>query len=169
LPNEIISDLVEPLTIIKKGYRIVFEENALATEETTENPADEFKMRVRVITRGMNGIKYVKSLLNIFKYPFVSLQLISHKILRWCIPLFCLITFFSNIIIAFVSPFYFFLLIAQCAFYMLALIGLILEPFGVKYKLFYLPMYFFIVNAASIASMYKFLMGRNIVVWETRR
>src|ERR1700761_4692487 len=53
LPADIISDLVQPLQAIKKGYRVVFEDRALAYEETTQSTAEEFSMRVRVVTRAM--------------------------------------------------------------------------------------------------------------------
>ena len=56
LPPEIISDLVEPLTILQQGYRIVFEPEATATEKPAGDTLDEFKMRIRVIIRGMNGM-----------------------------------------------------------------------------------------------------------------
>jgi cellulose synthase/poly-beta-1,6-N-acetylglucosamine synthase-like glycosyltransferase len=169
LPPNIISDLVEPLTILKKGYRIVFEPAALAFEETTEKPKDEFKMRVRVIVRGMNGLLYMRSLLNPFKNTFVAFQLISHKVLRWLVPIFCLFNLGANISLAFESTFYQVTLLLQAAFYGMALAGLVLEKQGIRKKIFYLPLYFTIVNAASLVSMFKVFRGENIVVWQTQR
>lgn len=169
LPPSIISDLVEPLTILKKGYRIVFESEALAYEETTEKPRDEFMMRVRVIVRGMNGLIYMKSLLNPFKYPFVSFQLISHKVLRWLVPVFCILIFISNLFLAPVNIVYQILLSAQSMFYLFAFIGIFLERKGVKKKIFYLPLYFCIVNLASLISMFKVFKKENITTWQTQR
>ena len=169
LPPTIISDLVEPLTILKKGYRIVFESNAQAVEETTEKPKQEFKMRIRVIVRGMNGLLYMRSLLNPLKHPFVAFQLISHKVLRWLVPLFCIIVFFTSFALAGSGVLYMSLFIMQCLFYLFALLGLILEKRGFRWKLLYLPMYFTIVNAASLISLFKVFKGENIVVWQTQR
>jgi len=45
-------------------------------------------MRVRVVTRGVRGILSVPDLLNPARYGWVSFQLISHKVLRWLVPLF---------------------------------------------------------------------------------
>jgi cellulose synthase/poly-beta-1,6-N-acetylglucosamine synthase-like glycosyltransferase len=169
LPPTIISDLVEPLTILKKGYRIVFESGAQALEETTEKPKDEFKMRVRVIVRGMNGLLYMRSLLNPFQYPFVAFQLLSHKVLRWLVPVFCIIIFFTSLLLAPTSGFYASVFILQCLFYLLALAGFVLEKRGFRWKALYLPMYFTIVNAASLVSLFKVCKGENIVVWQTQR
>ncbi len=169
LPANIISDLVEPLSILKKGYRIVFEPDALAFEETTEKPQDEFNMRIRVIVRGMNGLIYMRSLLNPFKYPFVAFQLFSHKILRWFVPVMCVVAFITNLFLASSSSFYLIMLLTQCVFYCLALIGWFLEKRQIRNKLFYLPLYFIIVNAASLISMFKVLRRENITIWQTQR
>jgi cellulose synthase/poly-beta-1,6-N-acetylglucosamine synthase-like glycosyltransferase len=169
LPPTIISDLVEPLAILKKGYRIVFEPNALAFEETTEKPKDEFKMRVRVIVRGMNGLLYMRSLLNPFKNPFIAFQLISHKVLRWLVPIFCVIILCANILLAFQSLFYQIVLLLQVVFYLMAIMGFVLEKKGIKKKIFYITLYFTIVNAASLVSMIKVFRGENIVIWQTQR
>jgi cellulose synthase/poly-beta-1,6-N-acetylglucosamine synthase-like glycosyltransferase len=168
LPQDIISDLVEPLKIIEKGYRIVFEPEAVAYEETTEKPSEEFKMRIRVITRAMRGILYVKSLLNPFKYPFVSFQLISHKVLRWLIPFFLIGLLVSNY---FLLGYWFYNLIfvMQIVFYFSALIGLLTDRLGHKVKLLAIPLYFCVVNYASFLAFFKTLTGQKTIVWETVR
>ncbi len=169
LPSTIISDLVEPLMILQKGYRIVFEPEARALEETAGKTADEFKMRIRVIVRGMTGMLFAKKLYNPFKYPFVSLQLISHKVMRWFVPIFCIIAFVTNALLLSSSQLYFFLFIGQVLFYVLAITGFFLEKKGVHKIIFYLPLYFCIVNLASLISMFKVLKGENIVTWQTKR
>jgi cellulose synthase/poly-beta-1,6-N-acetylglucosamine synthase-like glycosyltransferase len=169
LPPHIISDLVEPLTILKKGYRIVFEPSALALEETAGDTEEEFKMRIRVIVRGMNGMLFVRSLFNPFKYPFVSFQLISHKLLRWMVPIFAIFALISNAFLITTSPFYTILFFGQLIFYALAVIGYIKEKQGIHKKIFYLPLYFCTVNLASLISMFKVLRKENIVTWQTKR
>lgn len=168
LPPDIISDLVEPLKIIESGYRVVFEAEAVACEETTEKPAEEFGMRVRVITRAMRGILYAKSLLNPYRYPFVSFQLISHKVLRWLIPFFLIIVLIAN---AFLLGHWFYNLAfgLQLAFYLAALAGLAADRFDVKILLLAVPLYFCVVNAASMVAFWKTLTGQKMVTWETVR
>jgi cellulose synthase/poly-beta-1,6-N-acetylglucosamine synthase-like glycosyltransferase len=169
LPATIISDLVEPLMILQKGYRIVFEPEANALEETAGESVDEFRMRIRVIVRGMTGMLYARRLYNPFKYPFVSLQLISHKVMRWLVPVFCIIAFVTNAALAGSSLLYLFLFIGQILFYLMAGIGFFLEKKGIHKKIFYLPLYFCIVNIAALISMFKVFKGENIVTWETQR
>src|SRR5947209_2924754 len=87
LADDVISDLVQPLQAIKKGYRVVFEDRALAYEETTQSTAEEFAMRVRVVTRAMRGLLSVSDLLKPWKFFWPAFQLWSHKVLRWMVPL----------------------------------------------------------------------------------
>lgn len=169
LPATIISDLVEPLMILQKGYRIAFEPDANALEETAGKSVDEFKMRIRVIVRGMTGMLYARKLYNPFKYPFVAFQLISHKVMRWLVPVFCIVAFVTNAILAGSSLLYLFLFLGQILFYLLALMGFFLEKKGIHKKVFYLPLYFCIVNIAALISMFKVLKGENIVTWQTQR
>ena len=169
LPVRIISDLVEPLMILKKGFRIVFEPQALAYEETTGQSVEEFNMRIRVIVRGMNGILFAHHLLNPLKYPFVALQLISHKVMRWLVPVFCIVIFLTNAFLVPRSKEYAILFGLQVTFYLLAGIGSFLEKRGIHKKIFYLPFYFCIVNTAALISLFKVLQGQNIVTWQTKR
>lgn len=168
LPGDIISDLVEPLMVIQRGYRVVFEPEAVAYEETTEKSHEEFRMRIRVITRAMRGILYARGLLNPFRFPFVAFQLFSHKVLRWLIPFFLIGLLVAN---AFLldKQFYVITFALQVAFYFLALVGLGADRVGKKFKPAAVPLYFCIVNTASLIAFFKTLAGQKMVTWETVR
>jgi hypothetical protein len=117
----------------------------------------------------MNGLLYMRSLLNPIRHPFVSFQLLSHKVLRWLVPVFCIVLFLSNAVLAAGHPWYGILFLAQASFYSLAAAGALLDSRGIKARALSLPMYFTIVNAASLVSLYKVFKGENIVVWQTQR
>jgi len=168
LPPDIISDLVEPLKILEKGYRIVFEPDAVAHEETTEKTGEEFNMRIRVITRGMRGMLFMRKLFNPLRHGFVAFQLISHKLLRWLMPVFMVAALASN---AFLlgRPFYNLTFALQAAFYALAILGWLAERFHVRSRILSVPLYFSTVNLASLISMYRIWKGHKAVTWETLR
>ena len=168
LPRDIISDLVEPLKILGKGYRIAFEPEAVAYEETTETSKEEFGMRVRVISRGMVGLWYMRKLFNPFKYGFISFQLFSHKVLRWMIPFLLPFLLISNLFLI-GHPFYTLTLIVQILFYIGALGGYLLDRMGKKAKLLAIPLYYCVVNAASVAAFFRTIFGKKAIVWETVR
>lgn len=169
LPDYIISDLVEPLMIFKKGYRVIFETGARAVELTAGKSSEEFRMRVRVIVRGIKGMLFVRQLYNPLKYPYIAWQLFSHKVIRWLVPFFCIILMMSNVFLIFRGWYYKYFIAIQFAFYIFASVGLILEKYGVTAKIFYLPLYFCVVNIASLISIVKVLRGEQIVIWQTQR
>lgn len=169
LPGDIISDLVEPLKVLEKGFRIVFEPEAIAYEETTEEATEEFNMRVRVVTRGMRGLWYARALFNPMRFAFVSLQLMSHKVLRWLVPLFLAALLVSNSLLLDASRFYATTFALQVAFYVVALVGYLAERRHVAFRLATVPLYFVTVNAAAVVAMYRILKGYKAVTWETVR
>ena len=167
LDQDIISDLVQPLWILAKGYRVVFEDRALAYEDTTKSTAEEFSMRVRVVTRGIRGILSVPELLKPWKHPWISIQLLSHKILRWLVPLLLVILLASSVGLARSSG-YLYLVGAQIAFYAFALLSIVF-PFHRRWKPLGVPLYFCTLNAAALVSLIQLFRGKRYVVWETVR
>jgi len=168
LPPDIISDLVEPLKILEKSYRISFEPEAVAYEETTETTQEEFSMRVRVISRGMYGLWYMRRLFNPFKYRFVAFQLFSHKALRWMVPFILPLLLASNFFLI-GQAFYNICLIIQVIFYLGAALGYLFDRRGKKLKIFALPLYYCVVNAASMVAFFHTIVGKKSVIWETAR
>ena len=125
-------------------------------------------MRLRVINQGMNGVLHMKTLLNPFRYPFVSFQLFSHKILRWLAPIFMLTAFVAN---AFLLGHWFYnvAFALQALFYLMATLGWIADTLGRKSRLLSIPHYFCLVNVASLVSLYKIIRGERVAVWEPIR
>ncbi len=167
LSPDIISDLVQPLWVIQKGYRVAFEERALAYEQTTESTREEFKMRVRVVTRALRGLLSVPELLKPWKYPWIAFQLFSHKVLRWMVPLLLLVLLISSAFLV-KQPYFRVLLALQLSFYGLALLQL-LVPMHRWWKPLGVPLYFCTLNAAAALGLVELLRGKKYVVWQPVR
>lgn len=167
LPADIISDLVQPLQAIQKGYRVLFEDRALAYEETTQSTSEEFSMRVRVVTRAMRGLLSVSDLLKPWKFAWPSFQLWSHKIMRWMVPLFLIALLAANAALL-ESPFYRLTLAMQMFFYVAALLNILL-PLHRQWKPLGIPLFFCTLNAAALVSMLEICRGRKYVTWQTVR
>jgi cellulose synthase/poly-beta-1,6-N-acetylglucosamine synthase-like glycosyltransferase len=167
LSDDVISDLVQPLKAIQKGYRVVFEGRALAYEETTLSSPEEFGMRVRVVTRGMRGLLTVPELLMPWKSGWVSFQLLSHKVLRWLVPCFLMMAFVSTCL-AGESRWISFAFWLQVCFYAAAVLPFA-APLHKYWKILGIPHYFCTLNAAALVSLIELLRGRKYVVWQTVR
>jgi cellulose synthase/poly-beta-1,6-N-acetylglucosamine synthase-like glycosyltransferase len=168
LPPDIISDLCEPLAVLAQGYRIVFEPEAIAYEETTEKTSEEFNMRVRVAVRGMRGLLYMKKLFNPFRFGFVSYQLFGHKVMRWLVPVFVIIAFAAN---AFLldNRFYQVTFALQAAFFVLAGLGHLAARWNLKLLPMSVPLFVVTVNLAMLTAMWRVMKGVRAVTWETVR
>jgi cellulose synthase/poly-beta-1,6-N-acetylglucosamine synthase-like glycosyltransferase len=172
LPPNIIEDFTEPLMVIQKGYRVVFEPAAICYEMATEKSKQEWKMRVRVVRGGMTGLLFAKRILNPFKYPVASFQLISHKVLRWFMPLVALLLFVLNLLSLLLQPennILLLLFLCQVLYYFIVIVAHAFERMGLKLKIFNIAYYFFIVNAAALVAIYKTLKEPLAATWETQR
>ncbi|MFT6631987.1 MAG: cellulose synthase/poly-beta-1,6-N-acetylglucosamine synthase-like glycosyltransferase [Bacteriovoracaceae bacterium] len=172
LPANVIEDFTGPLFIVKQGFRVVFEEEAICYELTTQKSSNEWNMRVRVIRGGMTGLLFARGVLNPFRYPFASFQLISHKLLRWFVPIFLITAMVSNVLLVLQGDacvYISILLVLQCLFYTSALMAFGLEKCGIHFKIIGIPLYFVIVNSASFVAIYKTMTSTLGSTWETER
>ncbi|MBC77953.1 MAG: glycosyl transferase family 2 [Halobacteriovoraceae bacterium] len=172
LPANVIEDFTEPLMMIKKGKRVVFEPEAVCEELTTEKTGDEWDMRVRVVRGGLTGLAYAKELLNPLKYPFVSFQLISHKLLRWFAPVIAISLFIScwlEVALYRDSAFVFFIFSLQLVFYITALCASLFDSKKGNSKIFSFAHYFFVVNAAALTAVYYSFSSELKPTWEPKR
>jgi hypothetical protein len=149
---------------------LVFAPEAIAYEPVAATSQMEFGRKVRVIMRSWKAFGFRRELLNPFQYRFYAIQLFSHKILRYLVV-------FPLLALFFVSPFlwkagflYQMATLAQIVFYICAVLGLLLNGtrFGRK-KIFTIPFYFCMVNAASFVAMINVLRGHQIKHWEPQR
>ncbi|HTF96260.1 MAG TPA: glycosyltransferase family 2 protein [Cellvibrio sp.] len=161
-----LPDFVLPLKVVTQGKRVVYCENALLNEEALTSSHSEFRMRVRVSLRAYWAMWDMKHLFNPFQYKWFSLQLISHKLLRYLafIPLF--FAFISNGFITGESLIYKTTFLVQVIFYSAAAAVALND--GSKNKLLGLAHYFCLINIASTMAFFKFLKREKIVLWKPR-
>jgi hypothetical protein len=109
----------------------------------------------------------LRDLLNIFKYPKLSFQYISHRVLRWTLcPLFLPLIFLANAYLAFFHPVYAVLFGFQLIFYILALAGWVLSNRRTSIGFLYAPYYFVFINYSLYLGFFRFLKGKQTVLWE---
>ncbi|MEM9920218.1 MAG: glycosyltransferase family 2 protein [Bacteroidota bacterium] len=166
--DSIIEDFFMTMRIAQRGYRVRYEPAAYAEESSSASVAEELKRKIRIAAGGLQSIFRLLPVLNIFKYGLLSFQYISHRALRWTLaPLALPIVLVANILLSLSgSPFYQWLLAAQLAFYAAALIGWFLEKRKIKFKAFFVPYYFCVMNYAVYRGFGRYVKGSQSVVWE---
>jgi hypothetical protein len=157
---------------IQEGHRVVFEKEAICFEETTKNSNNEWSMRIRVIRGGITGLIYARKVMNPFINPVSTFQLFSHKVLRWLVPVFGILLFIISLLASLFdeSTIYIkILFILQILFYFFAIISFVLEKFEIHNKILGIPLYFIVINFASLVAIYKVLTSKLEATWETDR
>lgn len=166
-PPETGSDMIVPMSIVAKGYRVVYEPEAVASEKTTDSAADETAMRVRVPVRGFTSIARSGEAMNPFRHPGIVFHVLSHKALRWLAGLLMLLLLASSAVLALGSAAFRGVLAAQLLFYFAAGVGYLLRDRAKT--VFTIPYYFCLLNFAALVGLVQFIAGRRITRWEPAR
>ena len=166
---EACSDFLICTVIYEQGLRSIYEPDAVCTEETNRQADKELTMRVRVIAQTFTDLWRNRRMLNPLRSGFYAVQLISHKVLRYAVPVFLILIFASSFILAFSSVFFAAALVLQTLFYAIAAAGWFLERRGKNAGVFSIPLYFALANLASLIAFYRFARGQTYASWEPIR
>jgi poly-beta-1,6-N-acetyl-D-glucosamine synthase len=167
--DTIIEDFVQSLKVCLKGYVVRYEPKAYAAESASLSIRDEQKRKVRICAGAFQAMGMLKELFNVFKYPVLSFQFISHRIFRWTLCPLCLVFLLLSNIMLVVSGagwFYSLILGMQIVFYLLAITGWLYANRNIKLKLLYVPYYFLFMNYSVFLGFARFVKKRQTVLWE---
>jgi cellulose synthase/poly-beta-1,6-N-acetylglucosamine synthase-like glycosyltransferase len=161
-----LPDFVLPLKVVRQGYRVVYEPEAVLKEASLKNSSDEYRMRVRVSLRAFWALWDMRALLTFSPVVLFAWQLWSHKVLRYASFIFMSAAYLSNLALWPTGGLYIWLLAAQSLAYLMA----VLYPLYPKSILkMYLVRYFLLFNLASCHAAVKFLTGQKQVIWPPRK
>jgi cellulose synthase/poly-beta-1,6-N-acetylglucosamine synthase-like glycosyltransferase len=165
-----INDFVNPLQIIAQGYRGIFDPEANCLEETAGDFSKEAKRKQRIVNRSFRGLMKVREVMNPFKFGFFSFEVISHKLLRWLIPIFIVSFAFGSLFLAYQSIHAFQIVtLLGIIFLWLAQIGFLKSRDKHSSPIFFIPYYFLMVNYYSLVGVITALAGNIQVTWSTPR
>jgi cellulose synthase/poly-beta-1,6-N-acetylglucosamine synthase-like glycosyltransferase len=166
-----INDLVIPLKIVGQGHRGVFEEAAYCIEESAGSSQVEFRRHIRITARSLRAIFNHVGLLNPFKYPLFSFQLLSHKLIRFLTPFAIVFALLLNAIIVFArgGETYIATFALQVLFYVLWGLGYFKIKLPLATRAASFANTFFVVNLAILIGWVQYLRGETYTTWSTSR
>lgn len=95
LPEDtILDDFTVSMRVMRAGRRVVYESAAKATESGTPTASQEFSRRIRIAAGAVQLLK--RGDVPRWTQPFLWLQFLSHKVLRWGSPLLIVVLLCSN-------------------------------------------------------------------------
>ena len=169
LPEDtLLDDFMQSMQMAAAGFKIVYEPEAYAVETASANVAEELKRKVRICAGGWQSISRLSSTLSCSRTPLLYFQYISHRVLRWTVTPFLLITIFIiNIFLLTNSNFFYQVLgIGQILFYAASIIGYVLENRRLRFKPLFVPYYFCVMNYAVVAGLKRYLSGNQKATWD---
>ncbi|MDP3791840.1 MAG: glycosyltransferase family 2 protein [Candidatus Omnitrophota bacterium] len=168
VPSDIVlDDVYIPLNISRMGYRTILDQDAKAYDRPAMETSEEYRRKVRTLAGNYQIFSMFKDLLVPFLRP-VSLALVSHKLFRVIAPFFMISVFVSNLFMAMEGSYILFLM-AQIAFYALAIVGaLTCRQKNKKFviKIASTAYIFCFLNFTAIVGLYRFLSGKQKIAWE---
>ena len=162
--NSIVDDFLIGMRVHLKQHKLIFEEEAIAHEESAPTMGAEFHRRARIGAGGFQSLVWLAKLL-LPTYGMVSLAFWSHKVLRWFCPLFMIVALITNVALIQI-PVYQYLLVAQLAFYGLALLGNLIPGNGFGLRLVRLTSMFLNMNAALAVGFWRWFRNTQTGVWK---
>lgn len=165
IPEEIINDdTAITFNIIRQGYRVIYEPEAISLEEASRVLKDDFNVKARMVMGGYQTIAMHAGML----FPprnFFAIQFISHKALRWLMPILLLFLLISNVFI--LHGFYLYFLWLQMAFYLCGIAGYLMKIFAYNMRIFYLPLYYCTMNLAALLGLIYFIKRKaGVSIWK---
>lgn len=167
LPSDtLLDDFMLSVLVLKAGFKIKYVPQAYAVETSSLSVSEEWKRKVRIGAGGIQSTIRSFELANPFKYGIISYSYLIHRIARWTIaPLATLIAIISGS----------FLILENWIYWPISLSTILLTIItliGIKNGLFQLPgvfrivSYFLMMNFSVIAGWFRFLSGKQTVLWE---
>jgi cellulose synthase/poly-beta-1,6-N-acetylglucosamine synthase-like glycosyltransferase len=158
----VLDDFVTTVNARKQGYDVLYDPEAVALDFAPSSVKGEFARRVRI---AMGSFRSLGEFLHAPLPGFTRFAFISHKLLRWIVPLLLLAIFFSNV---FLIRHYFYQLffVLQVAFYAWAAAGFIFQKHLRRIRFALIGYFLLAMNLAFLVGLYRCLTTRREATWQ---
>jgi cellulose synthase/poly-beta-1,6-N-acetylglucosamine synthase-like glycosyltransferase len=154
----ILDDMLQPLGVIRQGYRSVLDLRARVHDIWPKSLRGEFHRKVRTLAGNFQLLQLAPWLLS--RQNRLRFELISHKLMRLLVPLLLVILLATSALLASHSLLYTGALASQIVFYSLAALGGA-RNIPILTRLAAPASAFCMLNAAVVVGFYKFLFTRG--------
>ncbi len=163
--TDIPSDFNTALNCVKKGHIAISADDVHGYYKDVKENKKEFQRKVRTVLRGISAIAKKAEVLNPLKYGTFSFLVWSHKIMRWMVPVFMVLTLCISAILAINSTFYCIIFGLQVVFYGLVLAGFLSQT--IRNNAFVKIPFFFVESNIAIAyAIFLFFRGKRMTTWQ---
>jgi poly-beta-1,6-N-acetyl-D-glucosamine synthase len=162
-PDTLLDDVLIPMRIVRRGFRVLFEPAALAWDRVAPSAEAEFARKARTLAGNFQLFARAPWLLDP-RANRLWLQTLSHKACRLLSP-FCLAATLAANLALLDEPFYRLTLAGQLALYAAAAAGHLRRNSARKNRLLGVAYAFCMLNWAVVIGFLRFINGRQRVTW----
>lgn len=163
-PKDVPSDFYVLLTVVLRGFRGVYARDAVAIYGTTDSVPGEFRRKVRTVQRGIAALMRARRVLLPWRTGFFAVQMLSHKLLRWCVPFLLVAALVSNAALV-VQPLYHVIFVLQVVFYCIALLA-ISSPRLRSVRVARLIGFMVLTNFSILVAWWRYARHGTMQVWQ---
>lgn len=161
----ILDDVLIPMRIVKAGYRVKFDRDAIAYDVKSDSLIEEYYRKVRTLAGNWQLLSLAPWLLSRAENP-IFFEFISHKVLRLLAPWALIVTLVCAWLLSNIMLFKL-VFILQSGLIALAGVGMIAYLAKIKVPVAGQLMGFALLNIAAIVGTWKFFIGRQKDLWRT--
>lgn len=155
----ILDDVLIPMETVRRKFRVIFESQALAWDNLTAKPEQEFRRKVRTLFGNYQLLRIAPWLLT--RENPLRFEFISHKLCRLAVPFALLGIVLASFFLS--GPIYRLPLAAAIGIIALTVLAFLRVPLGGASRITDLAMAFVLLNTAAIVAFYYFAVGRKQV------
>jgi len=155
----ILDDVYIPLHVARQGKRVVFDTKALAWDDLTPNPKQEFRRKVRTLAGNYQLLQLAPWLLT--RSNPLRIEFVCHKLLRLLIPFALVGVLVSTLWLR--QGVYELILVLQIILYALATLTGLRAKLGILTRLSNISLAFIVLNTAAAVALIYFITGRKTV------
>lgn len=169
LPSWLSRDFAAALITVRNGYRAVSVNEAVCYVPRSRSLRAEYRRKVRTITRGMETLGHLRSMLNPLRYPLFSWMLFSHKVARWMVPWAGALALLASAVLAPTMLLPRLFLAAGVTGLLVGAIGWARADRGGLPRWVSVPAYVLLGSTAAMAAVLHAARGRREPMWEPTR
>lgn len=169
VPEDLSRDFAAALEARECGFRAVTVPEAVCFVPRTASLSNEFRRKVRTMTRGMQTLMYKRHLLNPLRFGPFAWMLFSHKICRWLVPWGGVVSLGALVALSLTVPWARWVLGGVALTLVVAAVGWTWPDGRVAPRPLAIPAYVVSGNVAALVASISAMLGLRHATWEPTR
>jgi len=166
----LVDDFYINMSVLSQGFHCISNIHAYVYEDVSNDLKEEFRRKKRISAGNFQNLQEFGSLL-LSSRPGVSFCFLSHKVIRWIVPLLVLLTLGTSLYMGLrlSNTIYLAFALAQIAVILIPVIDQLLRLLQIHILPLRFVSHFVIMNLALLAGFFRYLGGIKSNVWQPTR